>query len=108
LLESKTGYSCVDFQPVCYGRNILVFTKTLMFTRSLFFLKNLVICALFIPYGRTKLKIWRETDVDHVGTVPASLMTFAAVQAVKPNLIINAGTAGGFKVSLDIPMSQCC
>ncbi|CAM6126710.1 unnamed protein product [Calypogeia fissa] len=36
-------------------------------------------------------------DVDHVGTVPASLITFAAVQAVKPDLIINAGTAGGFK-----------
>ncbi|KMZ67812.1 5'-methylthioadenosine/S-adenosylhomocysteine nucleosidase [Zostera marina] len=35
--------------------------------------------------------------VDSVGTVSASLLTYASVQALKPDLIINAGTAGGFK-----------
>lgn len=35
--------------------------------------------------------------VDSVGTVSASLITYASVQALKPDLIINAGTAGGFK-----------
>ncbi|CAN6202821.1 unnamed protein product [Urochloa humidicola] len=35
--------------------------------------------------------------VDSVGTVSASLVTYASVQALKPDLIINAGTAGGFK-----------
>ncbi|VVB10309.1 unnamed protein product [Arabis nemorensis] len=35
--------------------------------------------------------------VDSVGTVPASLVTYASIQAMKPDLIINAGTAGGFK-----------
>ncbi|XP_015062454.1 5'-methylthioadenosine/S-adenosylhomocysteine nucleosidase 2 isoform X1 [Solanum pennellii] len=34
--------------------------------------------------------------VDGVGTVSASLVTYASVQALKPDLIINAGTAGGF------------
>jgi nucleoside phosphorylase len=36
--------------------------------------------------------------VDSVGTVPASLVAYASIQALKPDLIINAGTAGGFKV----------
>uniref|UniRef100_A0A1J3DXH8 5'-methylthioadenosine/S-adenosylhomocysteine nucleosidase 1 n=1 Tax=Noccaea caerulescens TaxID=107243 RepID=A0A1J3DXH8_NOCCA len=36
--------------------------------------------------------------IDSVGTVPASLITFASIQALKPDLIINAGTCGGFKV----------
>ncbi|XP_057523538.1 5'-methylthioadenosine nucleosidase-like [Amaranthus tricolor] len=35
--------------------------------------------------------------VDGVGTVSASLVTYAAIQSLKPDLIINAGTAGGFK-----------
>ncbi|KAL0365598.1 UNVERIFIED_CONTAM: COBRA-like protein 1 [Sesamum angustifolium] len=35
--------------------------------------------------------------VDSVGTVSASLLTYASVQALQPDLIINAGTAGGFK-----------
>ncbi|CAK9162528.1 unnamed protein product [Ilex paraguariensis] len=35
--------------------------------------------------------------VDSVGTIPASLVTYASIQALKPDLIINAGTAGGFK-----------
>lgn len=36
--------------------------------------------------------------VDNVGTVCASLITYASIQALQPDLIINAGTAGGFKV----------
>ena len=39
------------------------------------------------------------TGVDSVGTVPSSLVTYAAGVALKPELIINAGTAGGFQVS---------
>eukprot|EP00250_Pteridium_aquilinum_P029939 c40368_g1_i1 orf=173-967(+) len=35
--------------------------------------------------------------VDNVGTVPTALLTYAAVQALHPDLIINMGTAGGFK-----------
>ncbi|PSS26003.1 5'-methylthioadenosine/S-adenosylhomocysteine nucleosidase [Actinidia chinensis var. chinensis] len=45
--------------------------------------------------------IWPGKDtvlgVDSVGTVSASLVTYASVQALQPDLIINAGTAGGFK-----------
>ena len=32
-----------------------------------------------------------------MGTVPAALTTYAAVQAFQPDLILNAGTAGGFR-----------
>ncbi|KAG7540348.1 Nucleoside phosphorylase superfamily [Arabidopsis thaliana x Arabidopsis arenosa] len=35
--------------------------------------------------------------VESVGTVPASLVTYASILAIQPDLIINAGTAGGFK-----------
>lgn len=38
------------------------------------------------------------SGVDSVGTVSASLVTYASIQALKPDLIINAGTAGAFKV----------
>ncbi|XP_044487760.1 5'-methylthioadenosine nucleosidase-like [Mangifera indica] len=45
--------------------------------------------------------IWPGKDltlgVDSVGTVSASLVTYASIQALKPDLIINAGTTGGFK-----------
>lgn len=41
---------------------------------------------------------WSDTGVDGVGTVSISLVTYASVQALKPDLIINAGTAGGFGV----------
>ena len=40
------------------------------------------------------------SGVDSVGTISASLVTYASIQALKPDLIINAGTAGGFKVFL--------
>ncbi|XP_052204921.1 5'-methylthioadenosine nucleosidase-like [Diospyros lotus] len=45
--------------------------------------------------------IWPGKDtvlgVDSVGTVSASLVTYASIQALQPDLIINAGTSGGFK-----------
>ncbi|KAF3434667.1 hypothetical protein FNV43_RR21752 [Rhamnella rubrinervis] len=45
--------------------------------------------------------IWPGKDsalgVDNVGTISLSLLTYASIQALQPGLIINAGTAGGFK-----------
>ncbi|KAE9448250.1 hypothetical protein C3L33_19880, partial [Rhododendron williamsianum] len=38
-----------------------------------------------------------STGVDSVGTISASLVTYASILALQPDLIINAGTAGGFK-----------
>lgn len=35
--------------------------------------------------------------VDNVGTVPAALSTYLACAAFKPDVVISAGTAGGFK-----------
>lgn len=35
--------------------------------------------------------------VDNVGTVPGALVTYASIQALQPDLILNIGTAGGFK-----------
>jgi len=35
--------------------------------------------------------------VDNVGTVPAALTAYLAIQALKPDLVISLGTAGGFK-----------
>lgn len=35
--------------------------------------------------------------IDSVGTITASLVTFASVQALKPDIVLNVGTAGGFK-----------
>jgi 5'-methylthioadenosine nucleosidase len=39
----------------------------------------------------------KTLGVDSVGTVPSSLLTYAAAVALQPDLIINAGTAGGFQ-----------
>ncbi|GJM61966.1 hypothetical protein [Persicobacter diffluens] len=36
-------------------------------------------------------------QVDSIGTQPATLATFAAIQAWQPDLILNAGTCGAFK-----------
>lgn len=36
--------------------------------------------------------------MDNVGTVGASLATYLACAAYSPDLVISAGTAGGFKV----------
>jgi len=38
------------------------------------------------------------SGVDSIGTIPSALVTYAAIQALQPELIINAGTTGGFKV----------
>lgn len=35
--------------------------------------------------------------VDYVGTVPAALTAYLATAAFEPDLVISAGTAGGFK-----------
>lgn len=35
--------------------------------------------------------------VDCVGTVPAALAAYAALSALRPDLLLNAGTAGGFR-----------
>jgi hypothetical protein len=35
--------------------------------------------------------------VDQVGTVPAALHTYLAIEAFKPDVVVNAGTCGGFK-----------
>jgi nucleoside phosphorylase len=35
--------------------------------------------------------------VDNVGTVPAALTAYLAIQTLKPDLVISLGTAGGFK-----------
>eukprot|EP00198_Chlamydomonas_reinhardtii_P014218 XP_001703555.1 5'-methylthioadenosine nucleosidase [Chlamydomonas reinhardtii] len=39
----------------------------------------------------------KDHGVDNVGTVPASLSTYLAVLAFKPDVVISAGTCGGFK-----------
>ena len=35
--------------------------------------------------------------MDSVGTAPASLISYLAIQAFKPDLVMSVGTAGGFK-----------
>lgn len=44
--------------------------------------------------------------VDSVGTISASLVTYSSIHALRPDLIINAGTAGGFKVYFLFPCSN--
>ena len=48
-----------------------------------------------------------EHGVDHVGTVPSAVLAYAAVQAFQPDLLINAGTAGGFKVRTSTALPSC-
>lgn len=36
-------------------------------------------------------------DIDNIGTQAATLSTFVAIEFVQPDLIINVGTAGGFR-----------
>lgn len=38
----------------------------------------------------------RETGMDNVGTVPAALTAYLAIQAFQPDVVISTGTAGGF------------
>jgi 5'-methylthioadenosine nucleosidase len=35
-------------------------------------------------------------QVDHIGATPASIIAWESIRLIKPNLVINAGTAGGF------------
>ena len=35
--------------------------------------------------------------MDQVGTVPAALTTYLAIQAFQPDIVISTGTAGGFR-----------
>jgi 5'-methylthioadenosine nucleosidase len=37
------------------------------------------------------------TGIDNVGTVPSSLATFLAITKLRPDLVLNAGTCGGFR-----------
>eukprot|EP00850_Spirogloea_muscicola_P013816 SM000096S24845 [mRNA] locus=s96:53041:55110:+ [translate_table: standard] len=39
----------------------------------------------------------KSMGVPNVGTVPAAILAYAAIEVFKPDLLINAGTAGGFK-----------
>ncbi len=41
-----------------------------------------------------------STGMDNVGTVPAALSTYLAVHALDPDLVISAGTAGGFRAQV--------
>ena len=38
----------------------------------------------------------KSMGVDHIGTVPAALTTYLAIQAFRPDVVISAGTCGGF------------
>ena len=38
--------------------------------------------------------------VDNIGTVAAGLTAYVALQEFKPDLVISAGTAGGFKAKV--------
>ena len=38
-----------------------------------------------------------KNSVDNVGTTPAAISTFVALTELSPTIVINAGTAGGFK-----------
>lgn len=40
--------------------------------------------------------------VDNVGTIPAALAAYLAVQAFTPDLVISAGTAGGFRSQVSV------
>lgn len=46
-----------------------------------------------VTFGKDKIY---GTGVDNAGTVPASLATFLAFQTLKVDLVMNAGTCGGF------------
>ncbi len=46
------------------------------------------------------------TGVDNVGTVPASLATYLSIMTFNPDLIISAGTAGGFKSQVYLEFTE--
>eukprot|EP00193_Tetraselmis_chui_P013498 CAMPEP_0177789684 /NCGR_PEP_ID=MMETSP0491_2-20121128/22908_1 /TAXON_ID=63592 /ORGANISM="Tetraselmis chuii, Strain PLY429" /LENGTH=250 /DNA_ID=CAMNT_0019311619 /DNA_START=1 /DNA_END=753 /DNA_ORIENTATION=- len=39
----------------------------------------------------------KEYGIDNVGTVPAAISAYLGIQEFKPDIVISAGTAGGFK-----------
>ncbi len=41
--------------------------------------------------------VCKQYDVDHIGTQVSSISTLLGIEKLMPNLVINAGTAGGFK-----------
>eukprot|EP00192_Tetraselmis_astigmatica_P019023 CAMPEP_0117662892 /NCGR_PEP_ID=MMETSP0804-20121206/8293_1 /TAXON_ID=1074897 /ORGANISM="Tetraselmis astigmatica, Strain CCMP880" /LENGTH=250 /DNA_ID=CAMNT_0005469817 /DNA_START=62 /DNA_END=814 /DNA_ORIENTATION=+ len=41
--------------------------------------------------------VCKEYGIDNVGTVPATLTAYLGIEAFKPDIVISAGTAGGFK-----------
>lgn len=41
--------------------------------------------------------VCKQYGVDHIGTQVSSISTLMAIEKLKPSLVINAGTAGGFK-----------
>ncbi len=41
-------------------------------------------------------------NVDNVGTVPAALSSYLAIQMLKPDVVISAGTAGGLKAQVGV------
>lgn len=61
-------------------------------------------CVTFsgaLPSGLKVHVVWNgkcsTNAVDNVGTVPACLSSYLAIMAFQPDLVISAGTAGGFK-----------
>lgn len=39
----------------------------------------------------------KDHGVDHVGTIGATLASYLSIGALKPDIVISAGTAGGFR-----------
>ena len=56
--------------------------------------KRLAPCSCALCFGQANASC---TAWDNVGTVPAALTTYLAVQRFSPDLIISMGTAGGFR-----------
>lgn len=67
-----------------------VFPKGVPWVRYHAFYKNLDLNVIWPGKDATQ-------GVDSVGTVSAAMVTYATIQALQPDLIINAGTADGLK-----------
>ncbi|GFY89882.1 methylthioadenosine nucleosidase 1 [Actinidia rufa] len=93
VAEEVHGGEALDFHHRHYHR----FPKGVPWVRYYGTYKDLNINIIW-PGKDTVLVPQTFSGVDSVGTVSASLVTYASVQALQPDLIINAGTAGGFKV----------
>lgn len=95
------NYKDLKLNIVCPGKDTVLGITTFLYCCIhllilLHFNSNilgcLILCYQVIMYNSICL------GVDSVGTISSSLLTYASIQALKPDLIINAGTAGGFKV----------